>query len=498
MIKRILLIDADLLGDVNSPVSVYFSHHPIGLLYLVSVARESFPEIEFNVFHTSTSKDPLHSVETLMSTFKPDLVGLRSLSIAKETFRMIAEKIRELRPDIIIAGGGPYPSTSYNKILLSGEVDIVAIGEGEETFVDIIGHLSKSYTIPLNIKGTAVIESGKVKINPLRPFIQDLDSIPFPDYNFINLKDYLGIKNQALKEVSKCAFVLSTRGCPFDCFYCHQNFGRKMRRRSAENVVAEMKERVDKRGIFDFVFLDDTFNVPMDEAKKLLSLIIEKLPRVRVNFPNGLRADYIDEEMLDLFEKAGTVELCLAVETASPRLQKMIGKNLDLIKAEKTISAASRRFITRTLFIIGFPTETYEEAMETINFAGSFEYVAQPMLSVLRIYNNSKIFNILKPTEEQCLAISEQEKKLIHLEMFDNIEFYGDLFSREQVPLTSNDLKELLSYWMRNINISTNRIQKSYQVIKKHYEMEKILEYYSNVFDKPKFNENDLQNLLKV
>ena len=189
--------------------------------------------------------------------------------------------------------------------------------------------------------------------------------------------------------------------------------------------------------------------------------------------------------------------MALAVETASPRLQKLIGKHLDIPKAEKAIHEASKRFVTRTLFIIGFPTETYEEAMETINFAASFEYVAQPMLSVLRIYNNSKIFNILQPTEEQCLAISEQEKKVIHLEMFDKIEFYGDLFPREKVPLNSDDLKELLSYWMRHVNINRNRIQKSYQVLQKHFDKEKILEYYRNVFDKPKFGENDLKKLLE-
>lgn len=495
MIKKILLIDVDIFGD---PSYMYFSHHPIGLLYLVSAARELYPEIEFNVCHTSTSKDPIKSVESLMLSFNPDMVGLRALSTAKDPFKLIAEKIRELRPDIPIVGGGPFPSTCYRDVLETGLVDIVVIGEGELTFNELIGHLMKSTAIPLGLKGTAVIEDGKVIVNEPRSYIQNIDLIPFPDYNFINLKDYVGIKNQALQDVSKCAFILATRGCPYDCFYCHQLFGRRIRRRSAENVVAEMKERHDKRGIFDFVFLDDTFNVPMPEAKKLLALIIEELPDVRVNFPNGFRADHVDDEMIDLLEKAGTVEMALAVETAVPRLQKLIGKNLDLDKAAIAIDAASRRFVTRTLFIIGFPTETYEEAMTTLNFAASFEYVAQPMLSVLRIYNNSKIFNILKPTEEQCFAIAEQEKRVIHLEMFNDIEFYGDLFPREKVPLTSNDLKELLLYWMRNVNINTNRIQKSYQVISKHFDLEKMLEYYRNVFDKPKFNESDLQKLLKL
>lgn len=497
MIKRILLIDADLFGDTFCS-SIYFTHHPIGLLYLASFAKRQFPEIEFQVFHTVTSPDPLQSIERLMIDFKPDMVGIRALSFAKEGFRLAAEKIRAMRPDIPVLGGGPYPSTAYNDILSAGQIDVAVIGEGEETFAELISHYSKTRTIPPDIKGTAVLVQGKLKVNPLRPYIMDLDSIPFPDYSFVDLKSYVGIKNQALSDDSKCVFVMATRGCPYDCFFCHQLFGRRIRRRSPGNVVAEMHEHVEKRNINNFVFVDDTFNVPMREAKETLSLIIKELPHVKLNFPNGLRADHIDDEMLDLFEQAGTVEIALAVETAVPRLQKVIGKYMDIHKAEKAIHAASKRFVTRTLFMVGFPTETYEDAMETIRYAEAFDYVAQPMLSVLRIYNNSKVFDFLAPTEEQYKAISEQEKNLFHLGMFENIKFYGDFFSKEKVPLKTKDLKELISYWMRNVNFNHHRIQNSYRVLSKHYDQEKILEYYSNVFDKPKFNENDLQNLLKL
>ena len=497
MINKVLLIDVDIFHNENNSGSVYFSHHPIGLLYLVSAVREKYPDIFFKVFHTSTSGDPIKSIESLILSFNPDVIGLRALSIAQEPFKLVAEKIREIKHDTPLIGGGPYPSSSYNDILLSGLVDVVVIGEGETTFVDLIGRLLISPVIPVDIKGTAVVVDGKVKVNELRPLIQNIDLIPFPDYDFINLKDYSDIKNHALQDASKSAFILSSRGCPYGCFYCHQLFGKKIRRRSAENVVAEMKAHIEKRGIFDFVFLDDVFNVPTADAKELLTLIKNDLPPVRINFPNGLRADLLDDEMLDLFESAGTVEMALAVETVVPRLQKLMGKNLNISKAQEAIQKASERFITRIFFIIGFPSETYEEALETINFAASFEYAAQPMLSVLRIYNNSKLFNLLKPSKEQAQAMAAQEKKVIHLEMFDDIAFYGDLFPAEKVPLKSDDLKELLYLWMRDVFINPNRIKKSHQVLEKHLDKEKIIEFYRNVFNRPKFNEKDLLKLLK-
>ena len=495
MISRILLIDTDVFEDENIPQ--HYSHHPIGLLYLISSVKEVFPELDFKVFHTSTSENPIQQAEALIQSFNPDLVGLRALSIAKESFMAIAEKVRELKPGIPVIGGGAYPSTSYEEILLSGLVDVAVIGEGEETFVELIRHFLIFTDIPLNLKGTAVIEEGKVKVNPVRLAIQNIDTIPFPAYDYINLNDYVGIKNHAMQDASTSAFILGSRGCPYGCFYCHQLFGKRIRRRSAENVVAEMREHIEKRRIFDFVFLDDIFNVPMPEAKNLLMMIIETLPPVHINFPNGLWADFIDDEMLDLFERAGTVEMALAVETVVPRLQKLVGKNLDIQKAGKAISAASKRFITRVFYIIGFPTETYEEALETINFAASFEYVAQPILSVLRLYNNSKLFNLLQPTPEQIIAISEQEKKVIHLRMFDETKFYGDFFSDEKVPLKSKDLKELLYYWMSNVVVYPDRIRKSHSVVEKHLNKEQILGFYKDVFDRAKFNERDLKQLLK-
>lgn len=497
MISRILLIDIDVFKNETNSTSYYFSHHPIGLLYLVSAVRESFPDINFNVFHTSTSSDPIKSLEALLESFNPDLVGLRALSIAKEPFMLISKKIRELKPDLPIISGGPYSSASYGDILKEGLADIAVIGEGEVTFVELISRLKKTSVIPTDLKGTAVIEDMVIKKNESRLLIQNLNAIPFPDYNLINPKDYKGIKNHALQDASKSAFILSSRGCPYTCFYCHQIFGKKIRRRSPENVVSEMREHIEKRGLYDFVFLDDVFNLPISESKKILSLIKKSLPPVRLNFPNGLRADMIDEEMLDLFESAGTVEMALAVETVMPRLQKLMGKNLNINKAKKAIDAASKRFITRIFFIIGFPTETYEEALETINFAASFEFAAQPMLSVLRIYNNSRLFNLLEPTVEQAIAMAAQEKKVIHLEMFDDIEFYGDLFSAEKVPLKSKDLKELLYCWMRDVLINPNRLKKSHTIIEKHLDNEKILEFYKNTFNRPGFSEKDLLRLLK-
>lgn len=497
MIKKILLIDVDLPASGGKEGAIFYTHHPIGLLYLVSAVRESFPEIDFKVFHTATHTQPLEEIKNILHSFEPDLVGLRSLSIAKAHFMEVAAFIKEINPGLPVVGGGPYPSVSYAELLNGGLIDMAVIGEGEATFTEVVREVSAKGMLPQGIDGTAVLKNRQILLNPARRLVEDVDRIPFPDYSRIHIGDYAGIENHALQKSSECAFILSSRGCPYACFYCHQLFGRRIRRRSAANVVAEMRAHLDMRGIDNFVFLDDVFNLPALEAKTLLRLIAKELPGVKLNFPNGLRADRLDEEIIDLFSAAGTVEMALAVETATPRLQKLIGKNLDIVKAAKAIDAVTRRFITRLFFIVGFPDETYEEAMETIRFAAGFKYAAQPMLSVLRIYENSPFYIQLNPDAAQAKAIAEQEKKQLHLEMFDEIHFYGDFFPADKVPLKSADLKELLYIWMRDVLIDTDRIKKSHGVLLKHLDDEKIIEFYRNVFNKPGFGKKDLEKLLR-
>jgi radical SAM superfamily enzyme YgiQ (UPF0313 family) len=301
MINKVLLIDID--NDKtripDSQLRSRWSHHPIGLMYLASSLHKQYPDIEVSIFHTITSSDPYERINHLIKENPPDLVGLRALSIAQKEFKQISGIIRKNRPDIPIAAGGPYPSSSYDDILKLSLADLVVIGEGELTFTDLIQRLLSDGTMPDDLPGTAVLKNHQVKLNAPRPPIDDIDLLPFPDYNLINLKAYEGISNHAFQNSAESAIICGSRGCPYRCFYCHQLFGKKVRRRSAENIIAEMEEHYYKRNIRNFLFVDDIFNVPAKEAKKILRDIHHKLPDIHLNFPNGLRADQIDDEMID-------------------------------------------------------------------------------------------------------------------------------------------------------------------------------------------------------
>jgi hypothetical protein len=154
------------------------------------------------------------------------------------------------------------------------------------------------------------------------------------------------------------------------------------------------------------------------------------------------------------------------------------------------------RFIVRGYFMIGFPTETFEEAMETIRFAEDLDYVSEPVLSVLRVFSKTKLFAMLEPNEEQARALVEQEQKMLQPKLTWDIGFYGDLFPAEKVSLRSRDIQALQWEWARRIFNNPKRIINSHKILEKYLSQNEILDYYKNLYNNPKFNEKSLQRLL--
>ena len=351
------------------------AEHSIGLMYLSSVLKKSFGE-QIEVMIWSLISLPNHldedqqNMRSKLNEFNPDVVGIRSLTLSKDCVSISAQTVKDWNRNCFLIAGGPYATDDPGDVLKEGLVDVAVIGEGEDTIIDLI-QCRMDKTSLVNIPGIAFQYNGKCKKTPPRKLIFDLDLLPFPDYSAVDLDQFSNrFLNFTAKISTPHANIMTSRGCPYRCAYCHNVLGKKFRARSAENVFEEIRYIHDQFGIRDFQVIDDIFNLDMERAKKICDLIVESRMDLTFAFPNAIRADRIDEELVEKMAKAGTKFTSIAIETASPRLQKLIQKNLNLDKAFNTIDLfAQAGVVTRGFFMMGFPTETESEVLETIEYA---------------------------------------------------------------------------------------------------------------------------------
>lgn len=224
---------------------------------------------------------------------------------------------------------------------------------------------------------------------PARAQIGALDTLPFVDRSLVDHDRYHRFIGQSM--VKHAVAIQATRGCPYHCAYCHQIWPRNHVSRSAANIFAEV-QMLYALGVRRFVFIDDIFNLNRDNSSRFFNLVIEHGLNIQIHFPNGLRGDLLTPDYIDLMVRAGTVSFALALETASPRLQTLIGKNLNLEKLRDALNYISTRHpqIILELFTMhGFPTETEAEALQTLEFIRSIKWLHFPYIHILKVFPGS-------------------------------------------------------------------------------------------------------------
>jgi len=390
-IKRIMLIKP------GRRFTHMVTGQPLGLMMLISVLRKRYPgkyEIDFveQALYDLTTED----VCKRFQKFNPDLVGFSALSMEAGETDDICKMIKREKPECVTVLGGPHASIFYDWALKDGNIDYVVIGEGEETFPDLLETLEQGKPLD-QVKGIAFMRNGELVMTEKRPYIESLDSLPLPAWDLIDFKTCSKqVTMNSYCHSTPWAMVFTTRACPFKCAYCHDIFGRKVRKRSVENVMEEIELLVKKYGVKELHIVDDIFNVDLPRAKQICDEIVRRKLNVKIAFPNGLRADMMDRELIRKLKAAGCYVITYAVETASPRLQKLIHKNLDLEYTKKVIEwTYDEGLIPQSFFMLGFPTETPEEIEMTIDYALKSKLLYGRFFTVV-VYPRTELLEIAK------------------------------------------------------------------------------------------------------
>jgi anaerobic magnesium-protoporphyrin IX monomethyl ester cyclase len=341
---------------------------PMGLMYIGATLKKAGHEPK--IHDCGIDYKDLHKLRRTIADWKPDFIGISVIITELEQTKRIMGIIREILPNVPVTFGGPWPSANPEESIKEFGTDFVVIGEGELVFPELIDAINKGLPTE-SITGTASLVNGNIKINSGRYLTEDeLNALPFPAWDLLNHKLYAKMPSFSCVGARPYMTIVTSRGCPFQCIYCHQTMGKAFRKRSAESVLAEMEELRFKYGFKEFEIADDCFNLDRERMYAIFTGIHDKIRNAKLHFPNGLRSDMLEPEDMPLFKRAGTVSACFAIETSSPRLQKTIQKNLNIEKATRAINASVKAGIYSTgYFMIGFPTESYEEASATVEFA---------------------------------------------------------------------------------------------------------------------------------
>jgi len=343
---------------------------PMGALFLGAYLRQKL-DLDIRVFNQRVENWSDAELARHIVDLAPDIVGLGTLTPAAHALPGLTGAIRTGLPDALILLGGPHASSFRERVLEDTCADAAVAGEGELSFEALIRAWTEGTDFS-SIPGLMWRDrDGRIVTNPgVAPVVANLDDLPFPAYDLIDLPRYWHLQSMPPIPRRRYASLVTSRGCPYRCSWCHDVFGKRFRAHSAERVADEIQHLQRTYGIRDFEFLDDIFNLDRARLHAFADLVARRDLGIKLAFPNGIRSDTLTEADVDALVSVGTYFCSFALESGSPRIQKHTGKNLDIPRFLRGVEMSVKRGVFANGFMmLGFPTETAAEMQMTIDVA---------------------------------------------------------------------------------------------------------------------------------
>lgn len=337
------------------------AHPHIGIAYLSAFLKEHNCQVA--VYDEAIENNP-NRLYSLIDSFNPALIGITVFSYCYGFSYNLIKKIKA-HTSIPLVAGGPHICAVGKKILEDANLQFAVKQEGEFTLLELLKELQKETPDFSHIRGLIWRNEKRESVeNQNREFIDNLDDLPFPDYNIFKIKKYVCYKQRTIP-------LVTSRGCPFGCNYCsvRLSMGQRFRRRSAANVFSELVH-LYRQGWRNFDINDDCFTLDKKRAEEICDLIIGHNLDIRFQLYNGIRVDTVDLDLLTKMKRAGCYFISFGCEAGNDKVLKAINKGITLSQVSDAVAWANQAGIPNSVnFIIGHKQESYQDALETIDFA---------------------------------------------------------------------------------------------------------------------------------
>jgi radical SAM superfamily enzyme YgiQ (UPF0313 family) len=338
---------------------------PVGTLSVAASLRQAGHEVIFlNGAFLSAS-----AILDRLERFRPAFVGLYATAFGWDKACQASQEIKRTLPGVFIAVGGPYPIAAQERCLADAPaVDAVVTGEGELTVVEMLDRLERGTGLA-GAAGIAYRDGSRIVKNSPRPLITDLDSLPFPARDLLEDAGRY-IPPPATYRRKPVAVVLTSRGCNRRCIYCFQmdkDRASGIRYRSVDNVLVEV-ELCLRQGYREIKFIDDTLAADRDRAMALA----REITRRKLDFSWFASAcvNQVDGPLLRAFKEAGCWAILMGAESGVQKNLNAVRKGTTVEQIRTAVKLAKEAGLrVFTPFLVGIPGETYEEALQTIEFA---------------------------------------------------------------------------------------------------------------------------------
>jgi radical SAM superfamily enzyme YgiQ (UPF0313 family) len=384
-------------------------------------------------------------IKARVSEFAPDLIGISCLfsSQAGKAFHA-AEVIKQLSKNIVVVLGGIHASELFVEIMQAQPcVDYILRGEGDfglEAFATMLVNGGDVRRLP----GVVWREDGQIKSTPGAPLIPDINVLPMPAWQLMRMEEYfqVGLFHGPYSQTGRVGSIMTSRGCPEHCFFCSSSeyFGHRFRPRSAENVINEITHLKETYAIHEIQIEDDVFTTNPKRVHDICAGI--KTLGLRLCTPNGIRADYPTDmkrkrEMFRAMKESGFYQITFGVESGVQWvIDNLVKKRLNLSQIGPSIRVAKEEgLLVHTFFILGFPTETKEQMLQTIKFAEE-------------IQADSYSFSIASPLPGTAMW-----------EMCEKLDLFVEGFDPTQIVFTKPNIKlaDMMPEELFNLVYETNR-----------------------------------------